>query len=63
MNDELKEIISKADRVDGTAQKELMKRGDDATRAGAHEQTVSDEVLRMLSATESDLKNATRIMP
>jgi hypothetical protein len=38
MTDELKELISKADRGDGAAQKELMTRGDDVSSAGDHEQ-------------------------
>lgn len=38
MNDELKELVSKADRGDSAAQKELMKRGDDSSTAGDHQQ-------------------------
>ena len=38
MNEELKELVSRADRGDNAAQKELMKRGDDAAAAGDHEQ-------------------------
>lgn len=38
MNDELKELISKADCGDGAAQQELVKRGDEASKAGDHEQ-------------------------
>lgn len=38
MTEELKKLISKADCGDNAARKELMKRGDDAGRAGDHEQ-------------------------
>jgi len=38
MNDELKELISKADKGDSDAQRGLMDRGDSATAAGDHEQ-------------------------
>lgn len=38
MTENLKELVSRADRGDGAAQQELMKRGDDAGKAGDHEQ-------------------------
>lgn len=38
MDDQLKELVSRADRGDAAAQKELMERGDQASSAGEHEQ-------------------------
>lgn len=38
MDDQLEELVSRADRGDAAAQKELMERGDQASSAGEHEQ-------------------------